>query len=85
MITCITHKKVFLTLRQAEDALVDARIKYNYQNHLGPVGVYHCDECGYFHLTSKGIMNDTLKNHMDSGKLKLDKEAAHWLSKLKKR
>lgn len=83
MITCVTHKKVFLTLQQAEDALVEARVKY--QNPLGPVGVYHCEECGYFHLTSKGTMNDKLKNHIDSGKLKLEKDAAHWLSKLKKR
>lgn len=85
MITCVTHKKVFLTHEQAEQALLGARVRYSYGQGSGPVGVYQCDDCGYFHLTSKGPLNETLRSQLDSGKIDREKEAAHWTSKLKKR
>jgi hypothetical protein len=85
MISCVTHKKLFLTREQAEHALLDARVRYSYSQGNGPVAIYQCDDCGYYHLTSKGPVNDTLRAQLDSGKIDREKEAAHWTSKLKKR
>jgi hypothetical protein len=82
---CSTHKKVFLTHAQAVDALVDARIRYEYSSGNGPVSVYRCDECGYYHLTSKGTTDQTLQNRLTSGSIDREKEANRWLHKIKKR
>jgi hypothetical protein len=45
--------------------------------------VYRCDDCGLYHLTSKGPMNDRLAQYLSSSKLKLNKEANRWLDKFK--
>ena len=78
--TCSTGKKVFLTLTMAEDALIETRIKFDYANNYGPVAVYRCDDCGYFHLTSQGTMNQRLADYIKSGALQ---KANRWLDKFK--
>ena len=50
----------------------------------GPVAVYLCDDCGQFHLTSKGKMNDRLAEQMKNGSIDLQKEANWWMDKFKK-
>jgi len=82
---CPTHKKIYLTHDQAVDALVEARVRYEYASGNGPVSVYKCEECGHYHLTSKGTVNDTLLKRMKDGKIDLEKEANRWLHKLNKR
>jgi len=82
---CPTHKKTFLTHDQAVDALVDARVRFDYAKGNGPVSVYKCEECGYYHLTSKGLVNETLQQRMKDGKIDLEKEANRWLHKINKR
>ena len=85
MIKCVSHKKVYFTVDLAEEALLGASTRFEYGKHLGPVGVYQCDDCGYYHLTSQGAVNEKLTEYRASGKLKLEKEAQHWLDKMKKR
>jgi hypothetical protein len=65
---------------QAEEVLIDT---YTRQGNAGqaPVGVYRCDDCGQFHLTSKGTMNARLAQYIKDGKLKLNQEAERWKSK----
>jgi hypothetical protein len=46
--------------------------------------VYQCEDCGEYHLTSRGPMNERLAQYIADGKLKRDKEANQWLGKLKK-
>lgn len=85
MIKCISHKKVFATQEMAEEALIDARSNFEYGNRTGPVAVYRCEDCGYFHLTSKGPTNPKLQEAIDSGKIKLQREANKWIDKLGRR
>jgi len=85
MIKCITHKKVYLTEAIAEDALIEARTHYNYAAGQGPVSVYRCDDCGYYHLTSQGTLNQKLSLYMRSGKIDREKEANAWLKKIKRK
>ena len=81
---CVTNKKVYPTREVAEDALIEARIKFEYASGSGPVGVYQCEDCGYYHLTSKGPVNENLAQQLAEGKIKLQKEANRWLGKMKK-
>ncbi|MBS1505821.1 MAG: hypothetical protein JSS79_04155 [Bacteroidetes bacterium] len=83
MIKCSTGKRVYLTEALAEDALLDAHGRHQYAG-TGPVAFYRCDDCGYYHFTSKGPMNEKLAKLLASGKLKLQQEANHWEKKLKR-
>jgi hypothetical protein len=83
MLTCPSHKKVYLTQEIAEDALIEARTRYDYAANDGPIGVYKCDDCGYFHLTSQGEVNAKLSKFQSDGKIDLQKEANRWEEKLK--
>jgi len=83
MIKCPTGKRVYLTETLAEDALIDAHSRHQYAG-TGPLAVYQCQECGYYHFTSKGKMNEKLAQQMASGKIKRQQEANQWVNKLKK-
>jgi hypothetical protein len=85
MIKCVSNKKVYLTEDQAEAALIDAQIHYDYRGRSGPVAVYRCDDCGYYHLTSQGPPNKKLAEMISNGKLKRLKEGDRWAEKLKKK
>lgn len=76
---------MYATQALAEDALIDARSRFHYRGQQGPVAVYKCDECGQYHLTSQGDMNARLSQDLAAGKIDLQKEANHWLDKIKKR
>ncbi len=85
MIKCISHKKVYLSEGIAEDALIEAQTRFDYAPHGGPIAVYRCEDCGYFHLTSKGTMNQKLSEYIKGGKLNRQKEADRWENKLKRK
>ena len=48
--------------------------RFDYRQGHGPISVYQCDECGFFHLTSKGPMNETLKKSLSDGSIDSQKE-----------
>lgn len=79
---CPSGKNQYLSQAIAEDALIEARTRHG-DERSGPVNVYLCEECGQWHLTSKGGMNQRLADYMRSGKLKLNQEANRWKAKLK--
>lgn len=83
MIKCVSGKRVYVTREQAEEALVGAHTRFDYARGQGPVNVYRCDDCGYFHLTSKGPVNEVLQQRKKEGKIDREKEADAWLNKLK--
>lgn len=85
MHTCPTGKRVYLTREVAEEALIGARVNYNYPEGSGPVGVYQCETCGSFHLTSRGPVNERLATYLAEGKIRRMAESEAWLRKLKKR
>lgn len=85
MIKCSSGKKVYVTRELAEEALIGARTRFDYPPGKGPVNVYQCEDCGYFHLTSKGMINDALAKRQKDGTIDRDKEADAWLNKLKRK
>ena len=68
----------------AEDALIEAWIKFEYAPGSGPIAIYKCDDCGQYHFTSQGPMNENLSVALTSGKIKQQKVGNDWLNKLKK-
>ncbi len=82
---CATSKKMYSSHEIAEDALIEARTQFDYKVNQGPIGVYLCEDCGYYHLTSQGKMNERLAAQLKDGKIKLQKEANQWLNKMKRR
>jgi hypothetical protein len=82
---CISGKKVFTTQQMAEDVLLELWTKNNYTTQHSPIAVYRCDECGFYHLTSRAPMNEKLSTYLNSSKFKLDKEASKWTDKFKNR
>ena len=83
MLTCRTGKRVYQTEILAEDALIDAHSR-NHYGETGPVAIYQCEECGYYHFTSKGAMNKRLAEQIASGKIKLQQQASEWSRKWRK-
>ncbi len=83
MLKCPTGKRVYITEALAEDALIDTHSRNQYAG-TGPIAVYQCEECGYYHFTSKGKMNENLAQQIASGKIKRQQEANQWMNKLKK-
>ena len=83
MLTCRTGKRIYQTETIAEEALLDAHSRNNYAG-AGPIAVYQCEECGYYHFTSKGTMNKRLAEQIASGKIKLQQQANDWNRKWKR-
>lgn len=75
---CPSGKRSYPTQELAEEALIQAHTAYEYPEGQGPLAVYQCDECGEFHLTSRGPINERLAAYIAEGKLKLHKEARRW-------
>ena len=83
--SCISGKRQFFTEQLAEDVLIELWENNEYASGRGPVAIYKCDDCGYYHLTSKGPMNSKLAEALAEGKLKLQREAHRWLDKWKRK
>jgi hypothetical protein len=81
MLTCSTGKRVYETLETAETALMDAYGKFN----RGPIAVYKCDDCGYWHFTSREPMNEKLSAAIASGKIKAQQRANDWIDSFRKK
>jgi hypothetical protein len=69
----------------AEDVLIETQTRYDYGANGGPIAVYQCEDCGQFHLTSKGPMNEKLARALAEGAIGRQKEANRWLDKFRKK
>lgn len=82
---CTSGKRAYTTEAMAEDALIEAWSRYRYNQGQGPVAVYNCEDCGQWHFTSQGVMNQRLAELLKAGKIDRSREAEHWQHKLKRR
>ena len=84
MIKCVSNKKVYPSKELAEEALIEAHSQFEFKGG-GPIAVYQCEDCGYFHLTSKGQVNQKLAELLKDGKIQRSREANQWLRKIKRK
>jgi len=82
---CISGKSAFQSYENAVEALIAARTKFNYRDGNGPISVYLCEDCGFYHLTSQGPMNESLKKCLADGSIDRQKQAEHWEQRLKRK
>jgi hypothetical protein len=80
---CPSKKKTYNSKEVAEDILIELWTTHDYPENRAPLNVYLCTDCGYFHLTSRGPMNDKLAKYLAGGKIKLNKEASRWIDKFR--
>lgn len=76
---------MYPTREVAEDVLIETQTRFEYGSNGGPIAVYQCEDCGQFHLTSRGPMNERLARALAEGDIRRQKEANRWLDKFKKR
>ncbi|HEU5289326.1 MAG TPA: hypothetical protein VFU05_01710 [Cyclobacteriaceae bacterium] len=84
MIKCVSNKRVYQSKELAEEALIESHSQFEHRGG-GPIAVYQCEDCGYFHLTSKGQMNQRLAELIKEGKIGRAREANQWLRKIKRK
>lgn len=82
---CVSGKRMYSSQQVAEEVLIEAWTRYEYSEGNGPVAVYKCEDCGQYHLTSRGPMNDKLSAALSGGKIQRQKEADRWLDKIRRR
>ena len=85
MSRCISGKRVYASQEIAEDVLIEAWTRYEYNNNTGTISVYKCDDCGNYHLTSRGPMNERLAKALADGKIRQQKEARRWEDRFRKK
>ena len=85
MKTCITGKKSFPSAEVAEDVLIETYTRFEFADNFGPVAVYRCEDCGQYHLTSQGTVNEKLRKGLSDGSIARQREANRWMDKFRKR
>jgi hypothetical protein len=69
----------------AEEALLAAWTTYTYKQGDGPIAVYRCEDCGEYHLTSRGPINPRLAKSLENGEITRLKDSETWMSKFNKK
>ena len=82
---CNSGKRVYASEQIAEEVLIEAWTRYDYKPNEGPIAVYRCDDCGQYHLTSRGPMNEKLASALAEGRIQKQKEARHWEEKFRRK
>ncbi|MFH6982692.1 hypothetical protein [Marinoscillum sp. 108] len=82
---CVTGKRQYDTQSQAEEALIETRGRFVFREGSGPIDVYQCDDCGYWHFTSKGTVSDLLKKADTKKQISDQQEAQFWERKFRSR
>jgi len=81
MSKCATHKVCFESKGLAEEALIQNQSQNQHRAGGGPINVYQCRDCGYYHFTSKGAVSDVLSENKHQ--ISRNREASFWERKLR--
>ena len=79
---CTTGKKCFDTKDQADQALINIHALGNFRAGSGPIAVYQCEDCNYWHFTSKGNKSSLLDDPEVKDHIKKTQQSRFWEDKL---
>jgi hypothetical protein len=82
---CVSGKRMYPSQEIAEDGLIEVWTRFDFGPANGPLSVYRCEDCGYYHLTSKGPMNERLAQALRDGRVDRQKEANRWAQRIKRK
>lgn len=68
-------KRAYYTEEMAIEALVQTHIVFENST---AASVYQCEDCGEWHLTSRGPEHEKLKEAKIDGRIKREREAKYW-------
>ena len=80
MSVCPSRKIIYYNEQEAKEGLIKLHVKYL---NSSTRTFYTCSQCGYFHLTSSGEIDDTLKQAQQTGRINQLSEADYWIRKLR--
>ncbi len=72
-------KRNYDTENLALEALIEAIIRFPEST---VTNVYQCDDCGNWHLTSRGAKHPYLIENLENGYIKRQRQALEWKGKL---
>jgi hypothetical protein len=78
---CLSHKVCYISEEEAQEALIQAHVKFMH----GPINFYLCNNCGSYHLTSKGERNNELDSEATKDRIIKERKALSWEERLKSR
>lgn len=82
---CVSGKRCYQTIEIAEDALIESWTRFEFNPGHGPVAIYKCEDCGQYHFTSRGPMNERLSREIKEGKIDRLRTANHWEQKFRQK
>ena len=80
---CSSGKKCFEDEFLATEALIQNHVINDHTFGAGPINVYECDMCGYWHFTSKGVRHEVLDDPDLRDRIKREREGHFWERRLK--
>ncbi len=79
---CSSGKRCFDSVTLAKESLIHIRTRFPAGE--GPQGIYQCDLCGCYHLTSDSGADFGLDDK-DRHRIDREREARHWEDKFRKK
>ena len=76
--SCPSGKRIYHNAKDAEEALIQAWINFEYREGSGPLSFYECNDCRNYHLTSWPPMSEALREALDSGYIQKEKRSRDW-------
>jgi len=75
---CISGKRSYIS----EEVAIESLIQHQVRNSSAATNIYHCEDCGDWHFTSKG-RHETLDDTQVIERIKRERLANQWEQKLR--
>lgn len=75
---CTSGKRIYESESLAEEALIQNHIFNNYRAGEGPRNFYPCEDCGYWHFTSKGEKHFLFSDPDILKRIKDERRSNYW-------
>ncbi len=80
---CVTGKRCFVTESLGVEALIQNHIRNDYRKGEGPKNIYECQECGYWHFTSKGAEHEVFSDEEILKRIRTERQGFQWERKMR--
>lgn len=81
---CSNGKIQYNSEQEALNALIDHRARFHHSPNSGPINVYKCTICEFWHFTSRGLRHSILEDQEQKEKARILSASYDWERKFKK-
>ncbi|MEQ9405011.1 MAG: hypothetical protein RIM99_15570 [Cyclobacteriaceae bacterium] len=75
---CVTGKNCFETEDLAIEALIQNHIKFRHREGAGPINVYECRDCRFWHFTSSGKVSYVFNDPEIVARIRREQKMSDW-------